>query len=173
MIEKLKICMIGGTAVGKTSLVNRYMNSIFQERYATTIGVKIQARRLQRGERTVDVVLWDLSGEDEFQSVQPAYVRGAAGYLLVADGTRHATLDSAIALQKGMRATLGEVPFVLVLNKIDRTTAWDIDAKAMAALERRGWLLARTSAKTGAGVEDAFNRLVDTILDSRRVQPWT
>lgn len=173
MIEKVKICMIGATAVGKTSLVNRYMHSIFEERYSTTIGVKIQARRVQRGERALDLVLWDLSGEDEFQSVQPAYVRGAAAYLLVIDSTRRETIDTAIALQSRLQRTLGEVPFVVVLNKIDIATAWDIDSSVTAMLERRGWTLVRTSAKTGAGVEDAFNRLVDKILDNRRDQPWT
>jgi GTPase SAR1 family protein len=79
MIQKYKICMLGATAVGKTSLVMRFTSSIFHERYATTIGVKIQHRRVQLGERLIDLLLWDLSGEDEFQSVQPSYLRGAAG----------------------------------------------------------------------------------------------
>jgi small GTP-binding protein len=173
MIDKLKICMIGGTAVGKSSLVNRYMNSIFEERYATTIGVKIQARRLQRGDRTVDLVLWDLSGEDEFQSVQPSYLRGAAGYLLVIDGTRHETLDTAIELHKRVRSTAGEVPFVVVLNKTDLAARWDIGIEATAALARRNWVVVRTSAKTGEGVEAAFDCLVTEILEGRRTQPWT
>src|SRR5262245_4193205 len=98
MNQKLKVCMIGGTAVGKTSLVMQFVSSIFHERYSTPIGVKIHARRVQRGSTTVDLILWDLSGEDEFQGVQPAYLRGASGYLLVADGTRRETLDTAIAL---------------------------------------------------------------------------
>jgi small GTP-binding protein len=172
MIEKLKICMIGGTAVGKSSLVNRYMNSIFEERYETTIGVKIQARRLQRGDRTLDLVLWDLSGEDEFQSVQPSYVRGAAGYLLVIDGTRRETFDTAIALQKRIRATIGDAAFVVVLNKIDLAARWDLAAEATAALARRGWVVVRTSAKTGEGVDVAFERLVSAIDERRRAQPW-
>src|SRR5262249_42909398 len=99
MTEKLKICMVGATAVGKTRLVERFVSSIFHERYATTIGVKIQARTVRRGDRSFNMILWDLSGQDEFQSVRPEYLRGAAGYLVVIDGTRRETVDTAISLQ--------------------------------------------------------------------------
>lgn len=172
MTEKLKICMVGATAVGKTSLVARFMSSIFHERYTTTIGVKIQTRRLQRGERWIDLVLWDLSGEDEFQSVQPFYLRGAAGYLLVIDGTRRETIDTALLLQARVQTATGPIPFVVVLNKADLVISWDIDAPTWEALEQRGFPIVRTSAKTGVGVEEVFNQLVDTILDGRG-EPWT
>src|SRR5690606_21959404 len=71
MVDKLKVCMIGATAVGKTSLVARFVNSVFSDRYATTIGVRIHTRRVRLDQRMVDLIIWDLSGEDEFQSVQP------------------------------------------------------------------------------------------------------
>jgi len=167
MNEKLKVCMIGATAVGKTSLVARFTRSIFRERYETTIGVRIQARPVQRGEHAVNLVLWDLSGEDEFQSVQRSYLRGAGGYFLVVDGTRRETLDTALWLhERAQQATRG-APFVLVLNKSDLLDSWEIDAHALQALERRGWNVVRTSAKTGEGVEDAFNLLADAILEQR------
>jgi len=172
MTEKFKICLIGATAVGKTSLVARLVSSIFQERYATTIGVKIETRRVERGGRAVNLVIWDLSGEDEFQSVQPSYLRGAAGYLIVIDGTRHATVDTAVLLEAKARATTGDAPFVVVLNKADLVASWDIDARTLESLERRRWSLVRTSAKTGEGVDEAFNKLVDAIFD-RRGKPWT
>lgn len=171
MTEKLKICMIGATAVGKTSLVARFMSSIFSERYTTTIGVKIQTRRLQRGQRSIDLVLWDLSGEDEFQSVQPFYLRGAAGYLLVIDGTRRETIDVALSLQTRVQTITGPIPFVVVLNKADLVTSWDIDTQTWGALEQRGFTIVHTSAKTGVGVEESFNRIVDTILAGRG-EPW-
>lgn len=171
MIDKLKICMIGATAVGKTSLVARYTTSMFHERYETTIGVKIQTRRVQRGEAGINLVLWDLSGEDEFQSLQPFYLRGAAGYLLVIDGTRRQTVDTAMLLQERVRTTLGPVPFVVVLNKADLADSWELEPTTEEALQRRGWAVLRTSAKTGDGVEDAFHRLVDAIL-AGMATPW-
>jgi small GTP-binding protein len=171
MDEKLKICMVGATAVGKTSLVERFVTSIFRERYATTIGVKIQARRIQRGERVFNAILWDLSGQDEFQSVRPEYLRGAAGYLVVIDGTRRETVDTAISLQTVAREATRSAPFVVVLNKADLVASWDVDARLLAQLESRGWITARASAKTGEGVEAAFNGLVDAIIE-RRGSAW-
>ena len=170
MNPKLKVCMIGATSVGKTSLVARYVSSIFSETYRTTIGVRIETRRVERPAGTSELVLWDLSGEDEFQSVRSAYLRGAAGYLIVVDGTRRDTLDTALSLQAKAQAqaTTGDVPFVIALNKADRVADWDVDAKT---LKERESSVVRTSAKTGEGVEDAFNRLVDAM--HRRGAPWT
>ena len=99
MIQK-KICMLGATGVGKTSLVSRFVSSIFSDKYLTTVGVKIDKKTVTVEARTVTLVLWDIYGEDAFQSVRASYLRGAAGYLLVADGTRQLTLDTARSLQK-------------------------------------------------------------------------
>jgi small GTP-binding protein len=171
MTEKLKICMVGATAVGKTSLVERFVSSIFRERYATTIGVRILSRRIQRVDRVYSAVLWDLSGQDEFQSVRPEYLRGAAGYLVVIDGTRRETVDTATSLQVVAREATRGAPFVVVINKVDLIASWDIDARLLASLEGRGWPVLRASAKTGEGVETAFDTLVDSIVD-RRGAAW-
>jgi small GTP-binding protein len=169
--EKLKICMVGATAVGKTSLVERYVTSIFRDRYATTIGVKIQTRRIRSGDRDFDMILWDLSGQDEFQNVRPEYLRGAAGYLVVIDGTRRETIDTAISLQEVARVATHNAPFVVVLNKADLVATWDLDARMVETLQARGWPVLRASAKTGEGVETAFEALVRAI-DRRRGETW-
>ena len=172
MIGKLKICMLGASAVGKTSLVGRFLSNSFHERYATTIGVKIQSRQIPRGEHTLQLVLWDLSGDDEFQSVQPSYLLGAAGYLLVIDGTRRKTIDTALDLRERTRRTIGDVPFRVLLNKADLHSRWDIDAPTLQELEERRWSLSRTSARTGEGVEASFLALADAILHERKDQSW-
>src|SRR5438046_1225894 len=96
--DKRKVCMLGATGVGKTSLVTRFVRSIFSTTYQTTVGVRIDKKRVACAGRELDLVIWDLSGEDEFQSVQLPYVRGAAGLLVVVDGTRGATADTALRL---------------------------------------------------------------------------
>ncbi len=78
MIQK-KICMLGGYAVGKTSLVQRFVKGIFSEKYLTTVGVKIDKKVVQVGGREVSLILWDLHGEDDFQQVQMSYMRGGFG----------------------------------------------------------------------------------------------
>jgi small GTP-binding protein len=169
--EKLKICLIGATGVGKTSLVARYAHSIFSERYATTIGVKIETREIQRGDWRVTLVIWDLSGEDEFQAVQTGYLKGAAGYLIVVDAVRPETFETALSLELRARTITGDVPFVVVLNKGDLIGARDIDEHVLEALKTRELNVVRTSAKTGDGVEEAFDRLVDAI--HQRAARWT
>ena len=115
MIQK-KICMLGSFAVGKTSLVRRFVESIYSEVYHTTVGVKIDKKLVRHNDTVVTLMLWDLYGEDEFQKLRWSYLRGAAGYLLVADGTRRNTLEKAFALEQRVREEVGEIPFIFVVN---------------------------------------------------------
>jgi small GTP-binding protein len=167
-MEKLKVCMIGASAVGKTSLVARFVDRAFEERYASTIGVRIQARHVVRQDRLVTLVVWDLSGDDEFQEVQPSYLHGLAGYLLVVDGTRSQTLTTAVELQARVRATVGAVPFLMILNKADLHSRWDLSGQVLERLTDAGWQSVRTSAKTGEQVDEAFNLIADKMLEARR-----
>ncbi|MCL4851256.1 MAG: GTP-binding protein [Bryobacteraceae bacterium] len=165
-----KVCMVGAFAVGKTSLVKRFVESIFDERYHTTIGVKIDRKYLTVKGRDVNLVLWDLAGDDELAQLRMSHLRGASGYILVADGSRPATLDKAIELQSRVESTLGSVPFVLALNKADLVHEWRIDAGAVAALERSGWTIFNTSAKVGSGVEHLFETLAAKMLEATEKQ---
>lgn len=151
--------MLGAFGVGKTSLVSRFVTSIFSDKYLTTVGVKIDKKTVTVPSGEMTLMLWDIYGQDEFQTVRDSYLRGASGYLLVADGTRHATLDTATALQQKAEGVVGPVPFLLLLNKADLDAAWQVDERALWKLAERGWGVLKTSAKTGAGVEDAFARL--------------
>src|SRR5262249_36308871 len=160
-----KVCMLGSFAVGKTSLTERFVKSIFSERYHTTVGVRIHKRTFTVDDQDLDLIVWDLAGEDEFVSLRTAYLRGASGYILVADGTRAETLDKAIDLQQRARSALCNVPFLLMVNKADRTTEWAVQESVLDDLARSGWLVCRTSAKTGEGVEDGFTSLARTVLN--------
>ncbi|HVJ14350.1 MAG TPA: Rab family GTPase [Polyangiaceae bacterium] len=171
MSDKVKICLVGATAVGKTSLVSRFARSIFSDRYRTTIGVSIETREIRRGNHSTQLVIWDLSGEDEFQNVQPAYFRGAGGYLLVIDGQRAETVETARALRARLQATVGPLPFVAAINKSDLDDGSGAARSDLERLEREGWLLVYTSAKTGKGVDEAFGRLVD-VIHGTRAEAW-
>ena len=163
MIQK-KVCMLGGFAVGKTSLVARYVSSIFSEKYLSTVGVKVDKKTVSVDGQDVNLLVWDVYGQDEFQAVQSSYLRGASGYLLVADGTRPLTLETARALQKKAEDVVGAVPFLLVLNKSDLEHDWQVDDRTLVRLADSGWQVVRTSAKTGAGVEEAFLKLSRDIM---------
>jgi small GTP-binding protein len=155
MLQK-KICMLGAFAVGKTSLVSRFVHSMFSEKYHTTVGVKIDKKVVELEETSLAMILWDLHGEDRFQKVRDSYLRGMSGFLLVVDGTRRSTLNTALALRERAEDVVGAVPFVLVLNKGDLREEWEVEEEDLTKLREEGWPLIETSAKTGVGVEEAF-----------------
>ena len=163
MIQK-KICMLGGFAVGKTSMVQQFVSSIFSEKYLTTVGVKIDKKVVDIAGRSVTMMLWDLAGEDEFQKIQTSYLRGAAGYLLVVDGTRRSMLETAFDISERIEMEIGPVPFVVAMNKVDLKEDWEIDENDLAKLDALGWTCIETSARTGEGIEEAFVSLATTIL---------
>lgn len=163
-----KICMLGAFAVGKTSLVQRFVTSLFSEQYQTTIGVKVDKKTVAAGDRTVNLVIWDLYGEDDYQKLRLSYLRGSAGYLLVIDGMRRATLEVALHLQRTAADALGPVPFVVVVNKADLSTEWEVTEREVAELAQRGWLVVTASAKAGQGVEQAFSALAHALAGEKR-----
>jgi small GTP-binding protein len=157
-VTQKKICMVGAAGVGKTSLVRRYVDSVFSERYHSTLGVKVDKKLVEVDGQEVSLVLWDLAGMDELSGVPASYLRGSAGYLLVVDGTRRETLGVAERLQADVERELGHVPFVVLLNKSDLSDEWQL-GDAERELSERGWTGLPTSAKVGEGVESAFCRL--------------
>jgi small GTP-binding protein len=163
MLQK-KICMLGSFAVGKTSLVRRFVESIYSEVYQTTVGVKIDKKNMQMDGKEVSLVLWDIYGEDDYQKMRWTYLRGASGYLLVADGTRKATLEQAVSLEQKVREVAGAIPFVLVINKSDLIRDWELDPALEAQWAAQGWSILHSSAKTGEGVEESFSLLTRKML---------
>jgi small GTP-binding protein len=163
MIQK-KICMVGASSVGKTSLVSRFVKSIYSDIYHATIGVKIDKKNLKVGEQEVNLMLWDIAGEDEFQKITTSYLQGAAGYILVVDGTRQETLNKAISIQARVEAAVGPVPFILLVNKSDLEKQWEVTPEMLHQCAEKGWTVVQGSAKTGLGVEDAFQTLSKAIL---------
>lgn len=165
MIQK-KVCLLGTSGVGKTSLVAQFVHSMFSEKYLTTVGVRIDKKTVTVDGTEVTLVIWDLAGDDDFQRLQTSYLRGTSGYLLVADGTRRVTLDQVLELQKRVAETLGGPPFLLALNKADLTAQWEVEEARLASLAAQNFSVLKTSAKEGAGVEEAFAELA-----RRMIQP--
>ena len=161
---KKKICMLGAFSVGKTSLVQRFVQSIFSDKYLTTVGVKIDKKMLAADGLDVELLLWDIYGEDEFQKVKTSYLRGASGYFLVVDGTRKNTLDTAFILRDRTEDAAGKIPFIILFNKADIQNEWEITEDAVGKLSEQGITVMKTSAKTGQGVEEAFLSLTRKML---------
>jgi small GTP-binding protein len=163
MIQK-KVCMIGTSSVGKTSLVAKFVHSMFSEKYLTTVGVKIDKKTVAVDGTEVMLMIWDLAGDDDYQRLQMSYLRGTSGYLLVVDGTRRVTLEQVLELQPRVAEATSGAPFVLALNKADLVAQWEIDDAQLAELGARGWKILQTSAKEGAAVEEAFTELARMMI---------
>ena len=174
MIYK-KVCILGAPGVGKTSLIQRFVNGLFDERYLVTIGAKIDARTVVTPSGEVQLMLWDLNGDEMFERVQTSYLRGMHGYLLVFDLTRPETLEFALRLRETVEARGGNVPSIIIANKADLHTAAQVSAAQVSAaqvstaqlepLKSHGLTL--TSSKTGDGVEAAFATLARLMLEGR------
>lgn len=163
MIKK-KVCMIGAFATGKTSLAERFVRSVFSEKYLSTVGVKIDRKEVVVGGEKLNLILWDIHGEDDFQTVRMSYLRGASGIFLVVDGTRGATLEKALELKSRAVEAVGEIPFLLLLNKVDLIDLWEVDDSILFNSIDHNLPVIKTSAKTGLGVEEAFAAMANLIL---------
>lgn len=166
MIQK-KVCLIGAFAVGKTSLIKRFVESIFNEQYLTTVGVKIDKKQLEVNAKLVNLILWDLAGEDEFCKLKLSYLRGASGLIIVVDPTRPNTIEIARKMKEKAIETLGDIPITVAMNKADLKEEWAIDGESMKAIEALSPELFHTSAKTGANVDPLFSSLARQMLKAQ------
>src|SRR5215469_18953326 len=125
-MQKKKICLLGSYSVGKTSLVARFVHSMFADKYHTTVGVKIDKKVLNIGGDEIILMLWDLAGEEDGAPVKLNQVKDTSGYLLVIDGTRAKTLEIARNIQQRVANEIGARPFLALVNKADLRETWEI-----------------------------------------------
>ncbi len=164
---RTKVCMLGSFAVGKTSLVRRFVHSLFGDRYLSTLGARVDKKSLVIDGTKIDLMLWDLAGKDDYQSVRPTHLRGASGCLLVMDSTREHSVDVALELHQLMLDTIDQVSFVVAINKCDLVDEWRLSDRQLEQLRALGGPIFRTSALTGDEVENAFAALARQILASK------
>jgi len=159
-----KICLLGDFAVGKSSLVARFVRNTFADKYLTTVGVKVDSKRIELAQLAVKLVVWDLAGKSELDSMNRSYIRGAQGLMLVADGTREASLRVALYLWMQSQKHLPGVPVVMLVNKLDLIDRWEVSASDILRLQQSlpTW---RTSAMDGQGVDEAFAELARRIME--------
>src|SRR6516165_8607608 len=143
-MQKKKICLLGSYGVGKTSLVARFVHSMFADKYHTTVGVKIDKKVLNVDGDEITLMLWDMAGEETGAPVKLNQVRDTSGYLLVADGTRAKTLEIARSIQQRVQDEVGERPFLLLVNKADLKDTWEIQESAWQELAGEGWTILET-----------------------------
>ena len=169
-----KIVILGDAAVGKTSLINRFVENSFSEDYRATLGANIVRKDVNLNNTKVRLIMWDLAGQEKYQVVRSMYFQGCQGALLVYDVTRYSTFDSINSkwLRDFKKYVKKEGAYILIGNKSDLT-----DQRIVT--EERGKEIANkikashfieTSAKMGENIEEAFSLLVNQILNNHGVE---
>lgn len=168
---KAKVCLVGEVAVGKTSLVKRFVLDTFDDRYVATVGTKVTKKTvpvLWRGvPARMDLMVWDIMGEKGFRALlKEAYFEGCQGVLAVCDVTRKETLYDLNNWIQLTKKQVGNVPIVFLGNKIDlqdRVAVIEEDLSRLAGIHSAP--RHTTSAKTGEGVEASFRALASAIAE--------
>ena len=166
-----KICLLGDPAVGKTSLIHRYVYDAFDERYLSTIGTKITKKTglfdVPGTENKVEMTLmiWDISGQKKIESVHHSYYKGAKGALIVADITRSDTFHNLVRWISDLFKISPDVPIIVLANKYDlKDSATIAEDEVKKITDKLGVSFLYTSAKSGMNVENAFKGISEYLV---------
>ncbi|MHA1266443.1 MAG: Rab family GTPase [Candidatus Helarchaeota archaeon] len=165
-----KISVVGDIAVGKTSLIDRFVNNKFENDYIATMGVNITLKDIRINDTLVQLMLWDIGGSEKWERVRKMFYRGTSGVLLIYDITRPATfLNTTHYLLDLEKIINKKVPFVLIGNKADLKNLRKIEPRNAETIMKTENAVAffETSAKTGENVENAFLQIAKACLKKK------
>jgi len=171
-----KICLLGDPAVGKTSLIHRYVYDVFDDKYLSTIGAKITKKtnlvEMPDAGLNVELTLlvWDIAGQKMFGNVHQTYYKGAEGCLVVADITRRETFENIVNWISELFKIARSVPVLILANKYDLKEQAAISEQEIDEIVGKlGASYLFTSAKTGINVENSF-KSISEFLAKQAVQ---
>ena len=168
---KSKVCLVGESSVGKTSLIKKYVLDIFDDKYISTIGTKITKKSqifdIDNEKIDMDMIIWDIMGQPSFRALlQDAYFYGAQGILAVCDTTRIETLKDIHGWIDSVRDVIGDVPIIFLANKNDLKDQMTFGQTELdQEVSKYGMPAFFSSAKTGENVDNAFTQLGRMILE--------
>lgn len=172
---KVKVCLVGDEGVGKTSLIRRFVSSIYDDSYIRTVGTGVSKRDVDMSDEgyIVTMLIWDIMGRRDFiQLFKDAYFKHAKGVMAVFDTTRRKTLDSLTEWVGNVKSTVGDVPTIVLANKSDLEDEYEAsDQDIESAVSDKSFMWLYTSAKTGHNVELAFRELASEMLKKFSPEP--
>lgn len=163
---QIKLLTIGDSGVGKTSLLIRYANNSFSPTFITTIGIDVKMKHVEIDGKKIRLQIWDTAGQERFKTITTSYFRGAQGILMVYDVTERHTFDSILTWMRQIKKFGDQnVDKLLIGNKCDMDKERDVSkAEGQALADKYGMGFVETSAKSGLGVNEAFDTIAKSVV---------
>ena len=163
-----KVCLLGAPGVGKTSLVRRFVEDQFEEGRDSSIAMEISKGIVEVDDISLEMMLWDPEGSEAWGQYNRSFISGASGLVFVVDATKPRTLDHLLEAQTKGRGFIGSRPAVLILNKVDLMGDFALPKAQVDAASKLNWYLLQASAKSGDHVREAFAKLAELMLATRK-----
>jgi len=161
---KFKVCLLGDKGVGKTSLIRRFVHNEFDDFYLPTIGTSVEKKVVPTEDGEASLMVWDILGEEGFDTLRAMYFRGAAGGIFVCDCTDKETVWNIEKWIESLRKVSGKTAVCIFVNKWDLANREVSEADLAPFIQRYGATLLTTSAKTGENVETGFEAIVAQMM---------
>ena len=167
--QKCQLLIIGDSTVGKTSILSRFANGTFNSNYLATVGLDNFTKDEIIDNKTIRIKMWDTAGQERYKSLTKSFFRNAQGVMLVYDVTNSETYDNLKfwmqSIKNNMSPDMGEIPIIIVGNKIDCEDR-EVNAKeAESFWKEQGYPYFETSAKTGENIDETIKFLVKRVID--------
>ena len=167
--QKCQFIIIGDATVGKTSILNRFSDGTFNSNYLATVGLENITKDEIIDDKTIRIKIWDTAGQERYQSLAKSFYRNAEGVILVYDVTNLKTYENLKfwlqSIKNNMVADMGEIPIIIIGNKIDRDEREVNREEAEKFLKDQGYPYFETSAKTGENIDMTIKYLVKKVIN--------
>ena len=168
-----KLCIFGDGGVGKTTLIRRFSEEIFEENMLMTIGADFSVKNVDIEGRTITLRIWDFAGEERFRVLLPAFAKGADGGIFMYDTTRYSSLsqtkDWLSIFEYFGSGEKGKIPIIMVGGKIDLEEKRSVTPEEALELANSYSLYGHyeCSSKTGENVENIFKSIAKIMIENR------
>ena len=167
--QKCQLLIIGDSTVGKTSILSRFTNGIFNSNYLATVGLDSFTKDEIIDDKTVRIKIWDTAGQERYKSLTKGFFRNAEGVMLVYDVTNSETYENLKfwlqSIKNNTSPDMGEIPIILIGNKIDCENREVKVEEAENFWKEQGYPYFETSAKTGENIDNTIKYLVKKVIN--------
>jgi small GTP-binding protein len=171
---RFKITVIGDGSVGKTSLIQKFTQDTFQKDYLKTVGAQFSEYRKEINNDKIRLLFWDIAGQTDFIFLRPTFYRASKAaiivYSLEENDLGNRSFEHIVNWHEDLQKFCGDIPVILFANKVDLIEENDLDITKIQQIvaSRNFFMYCITSAKTGQGVNEAFNILIQHLYDEHK-----